>query len=97
MRKPKQVSTHTFNGRKYRVNYAHAIYGMTDVPAAQVGSGQEKWDMTLILGNDFKAFHSAFHESLEASGYPSSVLHDKDGNPTTTDAARFLWRTWVQK
>ena len=79
--------THTFNGQKYWIDYATSIEGVTDT--AEI---PEKLEMLLLAGVDFKAFHSAFHEALEGSGFCESCMHKKDGTPNTIDAARFLWR-----
>jgi len=90
---PRPVKTFKFGDRKYHISYHDAIYGMTDVPL----EGQPKgWHMTLLKGGDFRAFSTALHEALEATGMPYHVLHDRDDNSRTEDAARFLWRSWVK-
>ena len=81
------VKTHTFNSTKYKIEYADSIEGVTDTPEIP-----EILEVLILTGNDFKAFHSAFHESLEASGFCDKCLHFSDGTPRTIDAARFLWR-----
>ena len=81
------VKTHTFNGRKYYIDFNKSIEGVTDTPEIP-----ERLWMELIEGDDFIAFHSAFHESLEASGFCDKCMHKRDGTPRTIDAARFLWR-----
>jgi len=84
----------TFNGQRYIVDYAAAIYGMTD---RLEEPGESDLHMTLLGGNSYQAFHSALHEALEASGFPDAALHDANGEPTTYDAARFLWSTWIKR
>jgi len=88
----RKVRTHTFNGTKYKIDFVTSIEGVTDtfeIPVEPLG-------MDVLDGNDFKSFHSAFHESLEASGFCDACLHikggEQDGTPRTIDAARFLWR-----
>ena len=96
---PARASAARFNGRRYRVLYAGAIYGMTDRvddgPGTEAYTGEDLC-MTLTEGSSLKEFHAALHEALEASGLPDGALHGRDGEPTTYDAARFLWRTWVR-
>lgn len=82
------VKTHTFNNVKHRMDFVDSIEGVTDTKEKP----REPFEMTILTGNDFKAFHSAFHESLEASGFCDACLHFADGTPRTVDAARFLWR-----
>ena len=81
------IRTHTFVGTKHTIDFAKSIEGVTDTLEIS-----EMPEMLILTGNDFKAFHSAFHESLEASGFCDKCLHFKDGTPRTIDAARFLWR-----
>ena len=82
------VRTHTFNGTLYAIDIVKSIEGVTDTKEEP----EEPLEMDILTGNDFKAFHSAFHESLEASGFCDACLHFSDGTPRTIDAARFLWR-----
>ena len=82
------VKTHTFNGTLYVIDIVKSIEGVTDTKEKP----EEPLEMDILTGNDFKAFHSAFHESLEASGFCDACLHFSDGTPRTIDAARFLWR-----
>jgi len=84
----KKIKTHTFNGTKYKIDFVTSIEGVTDTKEKP----KEPLEMNILDGNDFKAFHSAFHESLEASGFCDKCLHFSDGTPRTIDAARFLWR-----
>lgn len=85
------IKTHTFKGRKYNIQFTGRIDGLTDIP------GVHKEAVVMILdGKNFRAFHSAFHEALEASGFCNDCLHDKNGNFTTEDPARFLWR-WIHE
>ena len=86
------VKTHRFNGRFYKIVYADSIEGVTDVPG-----DPDPLEMLILTGNGFVAFHSAFHEALEGSGFCEKCLHKKDGNPNTVDAARFLWRLGYRK
>lgn len=83
----RSVKTHTFCGKKYRIDFVHAIEGVTNTPEIA-----DECTMDIIRGNDFRAFHAALHESLEASGFCDVCLHFSDGTPRTIDAARFLWR-----
>lgn len=86
------VHTHSFNGVLYHLDFPTTIEGVTDTPEAP-----KKLYMEILAGNDFKAFHSAFHESLEGSGFCDKCLHKKDGTPNTIDAARLLWRLGYRK
>jgi len=88
----RRIKTHTFNGTKYKIDYADIIEGVTDTDEIP-----DVLEVLILTGNDFKAFHSAFHESLEASGFCDSCLHFSDGTPRTIDAARFLWRLGWRK
>lgn len=81
------VRSHTFNGKRHVIEFADSIEGVTDTDEIP-----ENLEMLILSGNDFKAFHSAFHESLEASGFCDTCLHFSDGTPRTIDAARFLRR-----
>lgn len=87
------VRTHTFNGTKYNIDFVKSIEGVTDSNV----DVDEPLEMTILDGDDFIAFHSAFHESLEASGFCDKCMHFKDGTPRTIDAARFLWRLGYRK
>ncbi len=82
-----KLKTHTFNGRKYIIEEVASIEGVTDVPGEP-----DPFTMLILEGDDFIAFHSAFHESLEASDFCDKCMHKKDGSPNTIDATRFLWR-----
>lgn len=84
----REVQTHTFNGIRYKIDFVKSIEGVTDTKEKPV----EPLEMNILTGNDFVAFHSAFHESLEASGFCDKCLHFSDGTPRTIDAARFIWR-----
>jgi len=81
------VKSHTFNGRKYKVELTERIDGVTDVPGTP-----DPYEILILDGNDLKALHSALHEGLEAIG--ASDIHDyrDDGYPKTWDVAKFLWR-----
>jgi len=83
------VKTHTFNGAKHKIAFCDSIEGVTDNSEKVTDKNRE---MLILSGEDFRAFHSAFHESLEGSGFCDKCLHDKEGYPMTVDAARFLWR-----
>ncbi len=87
----KMVNTHTFNGRKYKIEIVASIDGVTDVPGEP-----DPYTMLILSGNDLKALHSAMHEALEALGFCDKCLHRyearDDGRPVTWDAARFLKR-----
>ncbi len=83
-----KVITHTFNQVKYKVDLVKSIEGVTDTKEKP----KEPLGMDILVGNDFVALHSAFHESLEASGFCDKCLHFSNGTPRTIDAARFLWR-----
>lgn len=84
----KPVKTHTFIGVKYKIDLVKSIEGITDTKEVP----PEPLEMNILDGDDFKAFHSAFHESLEASGFCNKCLHFRNGTPRTIDAAMFLWR-----
>ena len=83
------IHTHTFNGVRYKIEFTDRIDGATDCDEPFVNP-----EMLILLGSDFRAFHAAFHEALEASGFCDACLHDSEGEPRTWDAARFLWR-WL--
>lgn len=87
------VRTHTFNGVQYAIDFVQSIEGVTDTKEKP----KEPLGMDILDGNDFRAFHSAFHESLEASDFCDECLHFSDGTPRTVDAARFLWRMNYRK
>ena len=87
------VITHTFNIVKYRIDLVKSIEGVTDTKEKP----KEPLGMDILEGNDFIALHSAFHESLEASGFCDVCLHFSNGTPRTIDAARFLWRLGYRK
>lgn len=82
------VRTHTFNKVKYKIDFVKSIEGVTDTKEKP----KEPLEMDVLAGNGFIAFHSVFHESLEASGFCYKCLHFPDGTSKTVDAARFLWR-----
>lgn len=84
----RSLITHTFNKVKYKIDLVKSIEGVTDTKETP----KEPLEMNILTGNDFIAFHSAFHESLEASGFCDKCLHFSDGDSRTIDAARFLWR-----
>ena len=88
---PKTPKTFSFCGRIYKISVCDKILGMTDVPA----QGSNEWNMLLVKGAGFDAFHAHLHEALEAFGVPSDVLHDKNGSARTQDIARFLWKAWI--
>jgi hypothetical protein len=73
----------------FKVEFAYRIDGVSDAPA---DSDEPGLSMTILEGNDFRAFNSALHEGLHAHGVPSRYIHDKRGYATTDDLARFLWR-----
>ena len=84
------IKTHTFCGRRYKIVVADLIEGVTDVPY----DPDDDLEMMILSGKDLRAFHSAFHESLEGSGFCDACMHNKDGTYRTWDAAKFLWR-WI--
>ena len=59
------VRTHKFNGTRYKIDFVTAIEGVTDTLEMPV----EPLGMDILESDGFIAFHSAFHESLEASGF----------------------------
>lgn len=86
----KKVRTHTFNGRKYKIEFCDRIDGVTDIPGEP-----ETFEMLILAGSDLKALHAALHEGCEASDMCDECLHGydrDDGYPRTWDLARFLWR-----
>ena len=87
-----KIKTHKFNGTIYDIDFADSIEGVTDGIVDAEGSPK----MLILTGNSFRAFHSAFHEALEGSGFCDNCMHFKDGNSRTIDAARFLTR-WLRK
>ncbi len=89
MKKYTTVKTHTFDGIKYGISKCERIDGVTDMPGEP-----EELEMLILEGNNFRAFHSALHEGMEALGMCDKCVHGyrDDGTPRTTDLARFLWR-----
>jgi len=90
MKKP--VITHTFLGKTYHIDYVYRIDGMTDTDRTD-----GPWKMSIIHDGTFRAFSTALHEALEASGFCDTCMHNKDGESRTEDAARFLWRLYKIK
>jgi hypothetical protein len=90
------VKTHTFAGRKYKIEQVERIDGVTDVPGEP-----DVYEMLILDGNDLRSLHSALHEGIEALGLCDKCLHQhirrKDGNSRTWDTARFLWRLGYRK
>ncbi len=90
------MKTHTFCGRKYKVEQVERIDGVTDVPGEP-----EMYEMLILNGNNLRSLHSAVHEGLEAMGLCDECLHRhddrQDGNSRTWDLARFLWRLGYRK
>ena len=72
----------------FNIDFAERIDGCCDAPA----DSADELSMTILDGDNFRAFHSAVHEGMHAHGIPSQYIHDKDGCATTEDIARFLWR-----
>ncbi len=85
------VKTHTFSGQLYKVEEVNRIDGVTDTFDLP-----DSPEMMILAGTDLKAFHSAMHEGMEASGMCDNCLHgyeEIDSRlPRTWDVARFLWR-----
>ena len=89
----KPVLTHTFHGRKYKIEQAARIDGVTDVPGEP-----DPYHMLILDGNDTKALHSALHEGWEAIGRCDKCMHGYEKDvPNTYDVARFLWRLGWRK
>ncbi len=87
------IKTHTFNGRQYRVReFRGSIEGVTDVPGSD-----DHLEMLVMDGDDIHSLHSAYHKSLHALGIPDKYVHDKNGDYSTWDGARFLWRLGWRK
>lgn len=84
------IKTHTFNETFYKIEELDTIEGVTDV-----NGPVEILICTILTGKNFRAFSSAFHEALEASGFCNECMHDELGNSRTEDAARFVWR-WLK-
>ena len=86
------MKTHTFNGYRYYIEECNGLDGMCDIP--EPPGSNEKYQMFILDGNDFRAFASALHESLHASGFNAK---DLDGDiDKSKDVARFLWR-WLKE
>ena len=86
------IKTHTFKGKKYNIEFVGRIDGVTDTAF----NPDDPLYMTILDGDDLRAFHSAVHESMEAAGFCDDCLHDEDGDFATWDIARFLWR-WIDR
>ena len=84
-----KVKTHTFAGRRYKIEEVERIDGVTDIP------GNPKiYNMLILAGGDLKALHSALHEGQEAIGLCDKCIHGYADrrDARTWDVARFLWR-----
>jgi hypothetical protein len=81
------MKTHTFNGVKYNICFVEPIEGLTDDRTSD-----EPVNMLVLKGNSIKALHSQLHEALHGIGVPDTFIHNKNGDYTTYDVARFLWR-----
>ena len=90
----KPVRTHTFNGRKYKIESVERINGVTDLPG-----DPKNFEMLVLEGNDLRALHSAIHEGLEGIGCCDKCIHEYNnkGLPKTWDVAKFLWRLGYRK
>ena len=87
----KTLRSHTFNGKKYLVEFTGRIDGMTDTPDVE----GELPRMVILDNNNLRAFHSAMHEAMEAMGMCDKCLHKENGDFATWDIASFLWR-WIK-
>jgi hypothetical protein len=76
----------------FKIDFAWRIDGVSDAPADEKDDEKSSLEMTILEGDDFRAFHSALHEGLHAHGVPSKYIHDKVGCTSTDDLAKFLWR-----
>jgi len=92
----RKVKSHSFNGKKYKIDYATEINGICDSVASE---------LTILRGNSIKALGSALEEGLHALEIPDKYLH-KSAKKTKVgqslskvdDLARFLWRIgWRKK
>lgn len=82
------MKTHTFNGRRYRIDFASYIGGVTDVPGP---CRPDNLSLTIVPGDKLTHLDNALHEGLEAMGAPDELMHNRDGSSKTADLARFLW------
>ena len=87
------MKTHTFNGRKYRIEQTGRIDGVTDVPCDE---DDEQLTMLILDGDGLRSLHSAIHEAMHAHGIPDKYIHDKTGDFSTWDIARFIKR-WIDE
>ena len=87
------IRKHTFNGTQFDVTWVRCIEGVCDRPDIP---NESTWNMLCLDGYTLTALHSVMHEALEACGFCDMCLHDKDGDPRTMDAARFVWR-WINE
>ncbi len=89
-----EVKTHTFSGRKFRVEQVVRIDGVTDTD--ELPDLNLPLDMCILRGNGIVALHSALHEGMEANECCNKCLHGYDGRydgrARTWDIATFLWR-----
>ena len=84
------MKTHKFNTGVYSIDSAYKIEGICDT------GGEHSRSMIILDGSDFRAFSSAVHEGLHASGIPDRYVHNKDGCDNADRYARFLWR-WIHE
>jgi len=86
------MKTHTFRLGKYYID-EDRCEGYCEQP-----SSDNRLNMIIWKGNDYKALSSALHEALHAEGIPDKYLHKEDGTSDTERIARFLWRLgWRRK
>lgn len=80
----KEVKTHTFNGRKYRI-YIDKLKGCTTV--------SKNTALELMVRTDGvserQLFDTLIHEALHACGWSAS---EKKVKRTANDISNFLWR-----
>ena len=85
------IKKHTINGISYKIDFTDRIDGVTetkDIP--------ESCSILALDGVSLRAFHSLFHEALEANGSCSECLHNPDGTFRTWEPANLCWR-WINE
>jgi hypothetical protein len=91
------MKTHSFNGRKYKVELCEKLYGW----CATKGELSEN-RIEIVDGDTLSALDTAIHEAMHACRIPVKYIDDnKVGfdrlNSKTMDIARFLWRLGWRK
>jgi hypothetical protein len=91
------MKTHSFNGRKYKVEPCKKLYGWCSCKGKLSENRIE-----IVDGKTLAALDTAIHEAMHACGIPIKYIDDSKVvkgklNSKTMDIARFLWRLGWRK